>query len=225
MRTAGISPVSLFFSLAQGALLSAAASHFITQGARTGELELLRTTPVGFSLIASAQWEALKRLLRAPVTIMVLWYLLVSGLNALAGRHPVQWQFVISCFIGAINLTLSVAAVCLYSLRFAFDYPRWQVIIRTVLLVKLLPWALSMFLTTLFAAIFTRLSPVSYSLFPILWLFPQVLLLAFYIWLIRRARASLQRRLPGTRPLYLSLRQEGGVQAHPIAYVGTPLVE
>lgn len=54
------------------ALLAWATCRFFFEARRSGELELLATTPVGAQATVTAHWAAMKRLLRGPVALMVL---------------------------------------------------------------------------------------------------------------------------------------------------------
>ena len=57
-----------------------AASRFFVEARRTGELELLLTTPLGAKQIVSTQWEVLKRGLRWPLVVMVAPDILQAGI-------------------------------------------------------------------------------------------------------------------------------------------------
>ena len=54
-------PLSLATSTLGSALFAWAASRFFVEARRTGEIELLLTTPVGAKQIVSTQWQVLKR--------------------------------------------------------------------------------------------------------------------------------------------------------------------
>src|ERR1043165_1009050 len=87
MTTGGSLPLG-FYSLYQlswvgDALLAWAACRFFFEARRSGELELLLTTPAGAQALVSAHWTAMKRLLRWPAVVVITPLLLQGGLIAL----------------------------------------------------------------------------------------------------------------------------------------------
>ncbi len=95
-------PLGLATSAFSGALFAWAASRFFVEARRTGELELLLTTPCGASELVSTQWAVLKRQLRWPMLLMLAPALLqtVSAVLLMPGRfvrgHSYRLPYAIS---------------------------------------------------------------------------------------------------------------------------------
>jgi hypothetical protein len=86
---AGPTPPLAWHSLSQlwwvgDALLAWAASRFFFEARRSGELELLLTTPAGAQALVSAHWAAMKRLLLWPMVLVFTPMLLQAGGAVLA---------------------------------------------------------------------------------------------------------------------------------------------
>ena len=65
------------------ALLAWAATRFFFESRRSGELELLLTTPVGAGALISQHWAAMKRLLRGPMVLVFAPFVLQIGMALL----------------------------------------------------------------------------------------------------------------------------------------------
>jgi len=65
---------SLYLSstILQSCLFAWAATRFFAEARRSGELEILLTTPVGAETVVASQWEEMKRLFGLPVFLLVL---------------------------------------------------------------------------------------------------------------------------------------------------------
>ena len=131
-----------------GALLAWAASRFLVEARRTGELELLLTTPFGAEALVAAQWDVLKRLLRWPVVVMLM-PILLQGISAYLSRQaysvPNWWQIYTQCslLLVAINTVLGVGALCWLGMWFGLQTgSQMRAILWTVALVRGTPYAL-----------------------------------------------------------------------------------
>ena len=201
---------TLAVSLFNGTLLAWAASRFFLQARQSGELELLQTTPLGAETIISGQWRALKRLLRWPVVVFLvtlmlrmLWEL---ALQRGAGSSIVYY----GCWVllAAPYILLEVGAQCWTGMWFGLRASRPATAIA---------WTVGLtrggaFLFSVLGQVpigillgYSGLRAVSFS--RVFWLIPEVATLCFFLWLIRRSRRQLYRRLAGAEPPDLELWQ------------------
>jgi hypothetical protein len=100
------------------AMLAWAACRFFFEARRSGELELLLTTPAGARTLVSAHWAAMRRLLFRPMVVMVTPLLLQGGCSALmllpgraGGTAPYQLYSSLHVFFRAADLVLIVIAL------------------------------------------------------------------------------------------------------------------
>jgi len=208
-----IIPTGLAMGLFQGALLAWAASRFFIEARRTGELELLLTTPLGAEAIISGQWIAL-RLLRWPVAALLAAIFLQDFFNYNFWSRPSTaiWpSILVSMPLSVGHLLLGIGAGCWAGLWFGFKVRRqagaivwtvgltWGVPILATLLSVLGQIILIPFLVSS-----SRTWASSYVNFP--WVLSQVAVLFFYLWLIRWAKRRLLERLAGAEPMSASLR-------------------
>jgi hypothetical protein len=189
-----------------GALCAWAASRFFVETRRTGELELLLTTPVGAQTIVSDQWKVLKRVIRWPLVLMLIPALLqVAYLFVLPSG--MRLYYAISLPLSTLNIVFGLLALCWLALWFGVRAGgQARAVLWTVGLAKALPYVVGMLFSVVGTMWFTPRSPFSgghlvYSFLP------QVLTILFYLWLIRLAR----RRLPGDvaapRPMQFAFGQ------------------
>jgi len=191
------------------------ASRYLVEARRTGELELLLTTPSGARGLVSGQLESLRRLLRWPMVVMVAPAVLQAVLvfvragGATFGQpDPYGLVYAISSVLGCLNLLLEVGALCWVGTWFGLE-PGGQAraIVWTVSLVKGVPvlaWSLRFFVMNVIGRGVGRWGIVGYGI--TLWL-PEVGSLLFYAGLICLARGRLLRDLAAGEPVRLDLRQ------------------
>jgi ABC-type transport system involved in multi-copper enzyme maturation permease subunit len=201
----------LGFSLLGGALFAWASSHFFVEARRTGELELLATTPLGAPTLVSGQWSALKRLMAGPLVMLLAPMFLRTVMmffvdRGLAGAW--QLQFVFSLILSVANTILMMGAICWLGLWFGWSAKNQAAAIAwTVALAKGLPFLISMFGIAL-------ISPLLFGLFrglgtPIYYfvsLLPQVAIVYLNVQLIRFAQRRLSRAFPAAPPPSFRLR-------------------
>jgi len=209
-------PWDLARSALQGALFAWAASRFLVEARRTGELELLLTTPAGASQLVSTQWAVLKRLLRWPMLVMLVPPILgpVSILTMnrvwLGPNYAVfRLNYVINELFYCVNVFFGVGALCWLGLWFGLRAgTQGGAIAWTVGVVKGLPYLLGVLSWMLFSALgayaFSGGSPVGFLVVRSL---PQMVDLLFYLTLIHVARRRLLGELGGADPIHLDLRQ------------------
>jgi hypothetical protein len=199
----------------EGGLFAWVASRFLVEARRTGELELLLTTPVGAETLISAQWETLKRLARWPVVVMAGLHLVVEiPFLLLAGPPSVLWRlyYVLALLLNSANIILGVGALFWLAPWFGMRIAgQGRVVFWTVLVVKGCPFAISLIWPLLYR-LMTTWAGTSVGLRNLwsdsFWVFgflvPPIATLLLYTWLIRAARrqllhlagAELARRIP-----------------------------
>lgn len=207
----GMSSASaLAISVVTGSIFAWVASRFFVQARRTGELELLLTTPVGAREIVSAQWDTLKRLILGPVVLMVIPGLLQGGLFVLfyRFRQSELWQFyyILSMLLRAVTIILNVNALCWLGLWFGSRaVGQGRVILWSVLLASGVPYIVSFGWSIFYQPLLTSLGFTAYSRMSSSWMFgylvPQLVAIVFYIGMIHMARVQLLRELAGAEPV------------------------
>jgi hypothetical protein len=217
LRFSGVSSIqfaSRSFSLAStaivGCLCAWAASRFFVESRRTGELELLLTTPVGAQTVVSDQWKVLRRVICWPLVVMLMPILLQGAYILLMSGSGGPWriQYAISLPLNALNTVLGMVALCWLGVWFGLRAGgQAQAILWTVGIVKALPYGIAMSFSVLGATFFTPRSTPFAAAYWVFSLLPQVLTLVFYLWLIRLARRRLPGDLAAPRPMQIAVRQ------------------
>jgi hypothetical protein len=203
---------ALAFSMIGGALFAWAASRFFVEARRTGELELLLTTPLGARTVVSSQWTVLKRLLRWPVVVLLFPLVLRLIAAPFTGSYYSSgWLFpyAIIMLASLVNTVLSVGTVCWLGLWFGLK-ARGQgaAILWTVGLAKGVPFLIYTLSWSLISMFIIQLSGSPRSVYyGVVSLLTQVAILLFYVWLIRGVRRRLLRQLTEAEPMSFNLRQ------------------
>jgi hypothetical protein len=211
---AGVSwSLGLASSAVIGSLFAWAASRFFVEARRTGELELLLTTPVGAQAIVPEQWKVLARLIRWPVVVMLV-PMLLQGIIIIITRPRLgltgfsATQYAVSVGLGAVNTVLGVGALCWLALWFGLRAGgQARAILWSIALAKVLPYGISVLSSMIRGMLFV---PRSGSLSPMYWIsswLPQLLIVGFYLWVIRLARHRLLGDLAAANPMRFDLRQ------------------
>jgi hypothetical protein len=201
-------PFALTAGLIGGALVAWVASRFFVAVRRTGDLELLLTTPVGADTIVADQWSVLQRLFVWPVLVMQAPMLpqIFSAFSALpAAASGLSDSGPILKVIILLNTFLGAAALCWLGLWFGLK-TRTQAgaVVWSVALAKGLPSLIS--LLGVFAGQITLNSygqPKGF--FPIFEYGPEMMNTAIYLGLIILARHQLLAALAGAEPLPFTL--------------------
>jgi hypothetical protein len=192
MAFAMMSIPGLAVSIVTGVIVAWVASRFFVDARRTGELELLLTTPVGTNTIVSAQWQSLKRRLYGPLALMTLPIVISFGMLALRERvwNSGGWYMISlnSMLLGGANSLLSVIVICWLGLWYGLT-ARNQVdaVIRTVGLAKGVPYLIQMLGPILIAPAFAGT--------PYFGMMPGLAVLVFNLAMIRFARRRLAEDL------------------------------
>jgi hypothetical protein len=210
-----VMPLELAKGVIEGALFAWAATRFFVEARRTGELELLLSTPFGARKLVSTQWRVLKRLLRWPMMVLLAPALLrtISALvlnQAWLGPSPsfFRLQYAISGLLSCANIILGIGALCWLGFWFGLRAGgQARAIAWTVGVVKGLPYLFSMLSWMLFSVMGSFSISWRWSLpFLVLRSLPQVVVLVFYAGLIAVARRRLLSGLADAEPMRFDLR-------------------
>jgi uncharacterized membrane protein (UPF0136 family) len=203
-------PVSVAVGVVQGCLFGWAASRFLVEARRTGELELLLTSPVGAKTIVSSQWNQLKRvffvpviLLAAPNLLLTLYYTTFAHYHQppYAGTLSYRLYFALTPFLGFIRTILGIGALIWAGLWFGLK-ARSQagVILQIILFARGVPFVILFGASSLLRLLVNHAGaygaggvrfPWEYWLYvlnPVAGCF-------YYLWLIRWARRRLAAEL------------------------------
>jgi hypothetical protein len=200
--------------LCGGAVVAWVASRFFVSVRRTGELELLLTTPLGVETLVSEQWHVLKRFFVWPVLVMQAPLLpqILSGLTGAGAAAGVAstWQTHITLFkaLSLANTFLGASALCWLGLWFG-SWARTQAgaIVWTVALAKGLPSLVTLFCSVLGAGIFAYPGPSAPGLYATVTWVPELAILIFYLWLIRCVRRRLSSELEVSEPISMKFQE------------------
>ncbi len=160
-------PVNLIFMLIVVALVARGAGWFLYEARRTGQLELLLTTPYGAATILIGQCAALKKLLIRPFATAVFTIILLTFANAIrqtgAFRQGDDFWFVLAPIGLAANLAclgLSIVAACWLGMWSSLEgYSPLLTMARVAGLVAGIPFLFTMGVTLSGALLF----PVAYA--------------------------------------------------------------
>lgn len=165
-------------TLVSSSFVAWGASRFLSQSRRSGELELLLTTPTCSQSIISGQWAGLKRMLRWPVALMLL-----PSVVQLLGMHrfsslPWYYPYPLHILFGITLIICSTAALCWLGLLYgARALTQSMAVVRTVGVVIVIPQLITYVLGTslvmvvgygggyFFPRTFTNLLVIAYLLF------------------------------------------------------------
>lgn len=208
-------PVAFLGTVVSGGLFAWAASRFLFEARKSGELEVLITTPVGAKTVVQDQWLYLRRAFKVPLVVMMmpLLFQIVAVLMTYSERVAVRgndWvmAYWFSMALSVVNLFLSVLAICWAGMWFGLK-ARSQAgaVFQTVMWVKALPYVASYLWMLLTRALWYD-SSNPYAPRFILSLLPQVALVFFYWWLICAMRRQLFGEVRDAETFSLSFRAD-----------------
>jgi hypothetical protein len=189
---------SLVTTALTGSIFAWVASRFFIEARRTGEVELLLTTPVGAEQTVAAQWDTLKRLVRWPVLAMLMPSLLQVLALSWIGYPQGAWRlsYALSLLLGTADTLLGIGACLWLAMWLAMrGLSQGRTILWTVLLAKGVPylfgvawWMLSQFLVARVLGAGNPPSSLPLLLGSVL---PQLAMLVFYLFLIHSVRSQL----------------------------------
>ncbi len=197
-----------------GSLFAWAASRFLVESRRTGEFELLLTTPEGARTIISDQWEVLKRLIRWPLVLMVApvvlqFLFVVLSRNVITDSWGWRVHYAISNGFGALNTVFGLLALCWLAIWFGLRAgTQARVILWSVAVAKGVPYVVALLFNISLSLFFTSRAGSSRALsYWMMSYLPQCVDLLFFLFVIRLLRGRL---LGNATPLVstpLNLRQ------------------
>jgi ABC-type transport system involved in multi-copper enzyme maturation permease subunit len=187
-----LQPAIYAMNAVTGALIVWAASRFFFEARRSGEMEMLLTTPVGAARMVVAHWAYLKRLLRWPVVLMVILALPQQFIWGWSAVTEWGWWFPVGlATLGSGHIILSAVGLCWAGMYFGTRFrSQWVVIIAALALMKLVPFLIS----STWWAVAPLLVPVLGGPGTILLLFsfvPYLLIMTYWLVLIFRFRRKL----------------------------------
>jgi hypothetical protein len=205
MGMGGFSPFvvwlpSILVGSFSGAFFAWAASRFFVEVRRTGELELLVTTPVGARNIARDQWNVLSEALVLPLTLSAFGVLLPSMFGTLtrlgsSGGEIVFLAYLLPPVVSAANVVVGTLALCRVGVWFGLKAPgQAAAILWTLGIVKGVPYLIGLGWTLFSGIIASR--PMS-EFWPLLSLFAALPSFVFYVWIIRVAKRGVVQELSG----------------------------
>jgi hypothetical protein len=193
-------PVAFVGTVISGVLFAWAASRFFFEARRSGELELLVTTPVGAKTIVWEQWLFLRHLLHWPLVVMLL-PILPQFFNPFAGNPSLGLYGNLAAwlplhFIGvglaSGTVVLSLVAFCWTGMWYGLQARTQGIaVLQTVARVKALPFLFGcgwLVFTQVFIGSFRNPTMVTFLWFSLL---PKIGTIVFYGWLIRQMRRRL----------------------------------
>src|SRR2546425_2215271 len=174
--------------------IAAMACRFLVEARRSGALEISLATPLAIKTILRGSRQALFRLFFWPVlAIAVLHWAYVWGTWKPVANQPNNLAFLRVQSLHAagslISFLTDVVALCAVGgwLSVASRNPR-VIVLKTFLVVTLLPWLLQFFITT--SRIVQNFAAGNYYwqflVWPLVWVIKNILLFAWAAWKIRR---------------------------------------
>jgi hypothetical protein len=195
------SPVSLAMSIVEGSLFGWAASRFFVEGRRSGELELLLTTPVGAETIISSQWKEVRGMFILPVILLAapdLVYGVLKHFMAVYGPEGLGHRLytVVVLLLGFLPVIVRFGALIWAGFWFGLR-ARSQAgaIVRILLVIQAVPYLMSMAGSFLVRRYAPNDFFFNYTVRNSYWIWayslPSVAILFYYFWLIWWARRRL----------------------------------
>jgi ABC-type transport system involved in multi-copper enzyme maturation permease subunit len=189
------------WSAVQCCLFAWAASRFFIEARRTGELELLLTTPEGASNLVFSQWKWLKDVFRWPLFVLVAIQVMVSLSGILTGSG---WEFAIYSLswllFSCLDTIAGLVALLWVGMWFGWaERSQARAIVRIVIVAGGVPYVIGL----LGSIVLVRVVPMAFFVsngtfrpwFNLVRNFPSMVNLLFYLWLIRWARRRLATEL------------------------------
>lgn len=191
MAWAVLWPAMYAVSAVTGALLVWAASRFFFEARRSGEMEMLLTTPVGAGQIVVAHWAYLKRLLRWPVGLMVVLALPQQFLGGWTSLTEWGWWFPLGlAVVSSGYIILSAIGLCWAGMYFGTQFrSQWVVIIAALALMKLVPFLVSIVWQA--AAHLLGMPTGNFTLYLLFYTGLSLLVMGFWLAMIVRFRRKL----------------------------------
>lgn len=208
-------PVSLALTAVEGCLFGWAASRFFIEGRRTGEVELLLTTPVGATNMISSQCKELRRLFVLPVIVLILPRIILVAwsfpqIKAYGGplASNYYYHFLVAQSFTCLSGLVQVAALIWVGLWFGLrERSQTTALVRVILLCQGAPFVIGLGGSLLLTFFGVPRPTLAFPGFYWLFLLPQVAVLFYYFWLMRWARRRLAAELTNPSPAPFNLFQ------------------
>ena len=208
-------PVAFLGTVVSSGLFAWAASRFLFEARRSGELEVLITTPVGAKTVIQDQCLYLRRAFAVPLIVMLmpLVFQVVAILMTYSANNSMRgsdWivSYWFSMVLSVVNLVLSVMAICWAGMWFGLKArSQAAAVFQTVVWVKALPYVAS-YLWMLLTRLFWYNNSQPFVPYFILSLLPQIFMALFYWWLISAMRSRLLGEVRDAETFSLSLRSD-----------------
>ncbi len=140
----------LALHLLSWSLFAWAASRFFIEARRTGELEMLLTTPLGAGQVVAGQWRALWRLFFVPALVLAVMgsvgtFLPLLALRSRSGLAQPEMSYVLGLVaLNLLHLALGLAALCWLGLWFGLrSRSQAGAVIRTMAVGQVVPYFLN----------------------------------------------------------------------------------
>jgi hypothetical protein len=205
--------VTLVISIVEGCLFGWAASRFLIEARRTGEMELLLTIPEGARTIVASQWKWLKGAFGGPLAVFVAPWVLLSFIDDMqwgvfrgSALMPVNFEFysIPAQLLSCVNTLTGIVALLWAGVWLGWsERSQIRAIVRIVVLAKGVPYLIGLpglLAAHKLASMNLPFAGHSGSILTLVWSMPQVVILLFYIGLIRWARRRLAGELPQSWP-------------------------
>ena len=183
-------------------MMAVVAGQFFHNSKRAGQLEPLVTTPVGARDIITGQWRALKELLSWPVAVCISAVLIhstfsLSSTQQMMFEHSQTWWVAKFVVTWAFDIAVTIAGIlgmCRLGMWLALRVQsRITIAIWGAFLGTGVPALFRVVLSAIFQGFYPQLSTLADSWILTNWI-DEFGVLLYYLWLIRFAKARLQRQ-------------------------------
>jgi len=193
------------------ALQAWAASRFILAARRTGELEVILTTPLGAGDFITGHWRALRARIRAPVMVSLIPVIFHAAIVLADGfidkRSGVNWTVLMHDLWNIILTWIEVVAICWVGMWFGLRASRpASAVAMTVGVINGLPFAVTMF--GWMALTFVARDGAGEALITGFRFATYLLSSGFLIGLVFWARRRLQTELAGVKRVHFGARSD-----------------
>jgi len=185
--------VGLAASLVGNCFFAWAASRFFVEARRSGEFELLMTTPEGARTMVASQWKWLKEVFFWPTVLLAVpWTVVMNfGFSRSYPSFYVFWQL-----FSVANTLGGVVALIWTGMWFGWsERSQARAVVRIVLAAAGAPYLLGTLVSwplQLFYSPMRSFAPSNAQYLLLLQLIPQMIKLAYFFWLIRWAKHKLK---------------------------------
>jgi ABC-type transport system involved in cytochrome c biogenesis permease component len=190
---------SLAIYLCTGGLIAWGASRFFVESKKSGELELLLTTPLARSELMSGQIKHLFRLLKWPMLVTAAFMALQIVLSFFTWRSFTSdgWvlYYLVPFVLSLVSLLLTMWALCWNGLYYGFREPSQPAaIVWTLVVARFVPYLATVFLQSAVLGLIAKWVNIP-ALRALANILPQAISMGLLFWLAHRARRKLAHAL------------------------------